>query len=920
MKSMNKSIFLSAVMVSFLTACGGGDSQDQDPTVRDFAVAYIERPVPTDNNDNPISLNSNDVTDMNPGAVLFIKRRASLGSSSIDVSSRIIGTTGDVKDPEFSRDGSKLIFSAIKEDPDPNDTDPETWDLYEYDLATDTVTPVFTTNQVRDRGHDLSPHYLPNLDGNNNIVFSSTRQQRSRAILLDEGVPNNLARRQVAYQDEDRDEEAAVLHTYDKTTTTIRQISFNASHDLDPTVLLDGRIMFTRWENFNSDHMSLYTINPDGTGLQAFYGVHSHATGTNNSTIQFLDPREISSGQVMFIGRPETGTFEGGDVYIVNTDTYVDDTTPTTGNAGVGPAQSSATGNRASTEPGFSLGGRFSSAFPFRDGTSRALVSFTQCIVDLNGVFFPCSDDQARTNPNAVEAPPRYGLFVYDYGENNFTAVVLPQENIYYTDAVVAQDPANLPRLAITDTTDGSNTGTIHLRTIYATDGTFNPLGTGEADVTGISTNVATDNRPARFVRFIKKAPFPEDVNLGRANFGLGGQNLMREIVGYAEIAPDGSVWADVPADVPLTFQIVDKDGKRLNNVAEHGTWLQVRSGETVTCVGCHAHNAATGAVHGRDDVSSNLITDPIPNALLSTNPGATAFANSLIQPPTNTLMTMAEARAANNDTAFTTLNFDLDFDDAWSAVTAPGASIKMYYDPTILIPPGAGNAVPASPASTTCILNWSPLCRAVINYVDHIQPIWEAARTNTVGDSVRCIDCHTTLSDPADPNSADRVPAGYFQLDLTQNSFGKDANNQDADFYKSYIELLGDDQFQFLDPGNANQLTDELRIDNDGDGNPDAPESVFAVRTGSGNRIARTTGANNSNNVFNVFSGNYILKIGSTRITATQNVGDQDAIHWDPQANGGAGAPILTPGELKLIAEWLDLGARYYNDPFRVP
>ena len=34
----------------------------------------------------------------------------------------------------------------------------------------------------------------------------------------------------------------------------------------------------------------------------------------------------------------------------------------------------------------------------------------------------------------------------------------------------------------------------------------------------------------------------------------------------------------------------------------------------------------------------------------------------------------------------------------------------------------------------------------------------------------------------------------------------------------------------------------------------------------------------------------------------------------------GGSHEGWLTPAELRLIAEWLDIGAQYYNDPFAVP
>jgi hypothetical protein len=52
---------------------------------------------------------------------------------------------------------------------------------------------------------------------------------------------------------------------------------------------------------------------------------------------------------------------------------------------------------------------------------------------------------------------------------------------------------------------------------------------------------------------------------------------------------PDTSFWAKVPADTPITFQMLDKDG-RLLTMAQ--TWHQVRPGEVrVDCGGCHAHS-----------------------------------------------------------------------------------------------------------------------------------------------------------------------------------------------------------------------------------------------------------------------------------------------------------------------------------------
>ncbi len=58
---------------------------------------------------------------------------------------------------------------------------------------------------IADEGQDVSPHYLP--DGR--ILFSSTRQRQSKAILLDEGKP------QFEAQTESRNEPQFVLHVMD---------------------------------------------------------------------------------------------------------------------------------------------------------------------------------------------------------------------------------------------------------------------------------------------------------------------------------------------------------------------------------------------------------------------------------------------------------------------------------------------------------------------------------------------------------------------------------------------------------------------------------------------------------------------------------------------------------------------------------
>jgi len=202
------------------------------------------------------------------------------------------------------------------------------WGIWEYTLKTDTLARVITSDTIAAEGNDISPHYLP--DGR--ILFSSTRQRQSQAILRDEGKPGYEA------QTEDRNESAFVLHVMNADGTSIHQVSFNQSHDIDPTVLASGRLLWSRWDHAPGSGgagIHLYTANPDGTDLQLLYGAHSHNTGSNASAIQFVKAHEMADGRIMALIRPDSGTNFGGDLTIIDTKTYVENTQAVLASAGM---------------------------------------------------------------------------------------------------------------------------------------------------------------------------------------------------------------------------------------------------------------------------------------------------------------------------------------------------------------------------------------------------------------------------------------------------------------------------------------------------------------------------------------------------------------------------------------------------------
>ena len=91
--------------------------------------------------------------------------------------------------------------------------------------------------------------------------------------------------------------------------TAIRQLSFGEANEWDPSVLHDGRIIYTRWEYTDKPlwrAQGLWTVNPDGTSVSTFWG--------NQSVWPDLlkDARAIpGSHRVMFTGSAHHNWFSG---------------------------------------------------------------------------------------------------------------------------------------------------------------------------------------------------------------------------------------------------------------------------------------------------------------------------------------------------------------------------------------------------------------------------------------------------------------------------------------------------------------------------------------------------------------------------------------------------------------------------------
>jgi len=892
-------------LVTLLAACtqgpggagsGVGGGQDPDPATVDFPVFYIRHQVPEDQDD--VTRVRPFVEDDDYSATLWKRDRASPGAAETELTARLrVAPMGaaddryDIKDLAVSPDGLKLAFAmrGPLDDVDEED-EPPTWNIWEYDIASDTLRRVISSDIIAEEGQDVAPAYLP--DGR--ILFSSTRQRQSKAILLDE----NKAQFEAAT--EARNESAFVLHVMNADGTSIHQISFNPSSDLYATVLQNGRVLFTRWDRApGRDGMHLYTTNPDGTDTQLYYGALSHLTGNdgmqNNSPIEFMRAREMSDGRLMVLTRQRTDVDFGGALTIINGTTFVENNQPLAANAGTpGPAQSPATLNDVRVVPGPSPGGRFESGFPLWDGSGRILVSWSQCrLLDVGGPdptrIVPC-DSQRLAAANATAAAPLYSIWMMNPSQNTLLPVMTPAEGVMVTEAVVAQPRNPLPAVIVDKQPPvdlnpdlvAEGAGLLSIRSVYDIMGTDQARTSNGAPST-IATvsnplNGAYANRLVRFVRIEKPVSLPDDDDIADPdNSAFGPAGVMREIVAYAPVEPDGSVRMKVPANIAFQISLLDVNGRSVGPV--HRSWLSVRPGELLECTGCHtrvtANNGAGARSHGRKGSFNAFYAG-------ATATGA-AFPGTVNTISPEAGDTMAQARSRNGssciDTATmtercgplsTTPSADVIYNEIWNPAAMPADSFSF----------GHQNLTTARPTNPFCYPVWTATCRITIHYQTigtrpgHIHPLWSVPRpAGGVDDGMgnitfpqTCTNCHNRVN-PA--NMQPQLPGA--SLELTD-----EISDQDALQLRAYRELLF--------------ARDELELVN----------GVVQVRLVPGPPDA------NGNPTMVPVSLPGSMAAFNARGSRFFNV-----------MNNATHAGMLTTAELRLLSEWLDIGAQYYNDPF---
>lgn len=327
----------------------------------------------------------------------------------------------------------------------------------------------------------------------------------------------------------------ANLYLLDPRTGGIRRLTFDQEHNWCPTVLNDGRILYQRWEYSDLPHFAsrlLFHMDPDGMGQMEFYGSNSYWP---NATFY---ARPIPNHPSRFVGvvGGHHGAARMGELVLFDS--------ARSRHEAEGVVQ---------RIPGF--------------GRKVDPIILDQLVDDSWPKFlhpYPLSDKYFLVSAQLSPASD-WGVYLVDVFDN---LLLLKSEPGY---ALLEPIPLRKTRRqpVIPDRVDPKRKDAlVFLQDIYRGEGLKGaPRGS------------------VRKLRVITYHFSYHDMGGQENRVGLDGPWDIKRVMGTVPVEPDGSAYFRAPANMPITVQPLDAEGKAIQWMR---SWLTAMPGETVSCVGCH--------------------------------------------------------------------------------------------------------------------------------------------------------------------------------------------------------------------------------------------------------------------------------------------------------------------------------------------
>jgi hypothetical protein len=427
--------------------------------------------------------------------------------------------SGNFWRPDLSFDGKKVVFCMMPEGG-------RSFHLYEVN------TDGTGFKQLTDGDYDdLDPIFLPNGE----LLFTTTRAH--------------------TYVRCGPTHHAPVLARCDADGKNIYVISRNNEPDFLPALLPDGRVIYTRWEYTDKEQkrvQALWTMNPDGTGVRAFWGNQSVWPD------MLVEPRPVpADSRIMFTGVGHHRWFQGsiGVIDPAKGMNYPDGITKVTPEVpwpevGNGPAE------KAETEA-YEPGPYPAYKTPYPIGPHDFLVSilhpktkkFSLYLMDLQGnreLIYTGEHNVWHAVPlRSRPAPPVIADQVQwppiESGQPPLKEGVLYSANVFEGAPLLPRDRVK------------------HLRVLQIDAKTY--------------------------------SPWKKTYQHSGPSISVTQADGVKRILGTTPVEADGSVCFKVPPGVALHFQLLDEDFRCIQTMR---SFTGVMPGETRGCVGCHEGRSTT--------------------------------------------------------------------------------------------------------------------------------------------------------------------------------------------------------------------------------------------------------------------------------------------------------------------------------------
>ena len=337
--------------------------------------------------------------------------------------------------------------------------------------------------------------------------------------------------------------EVSNMYLCDKDGKFIRRIAFDQVHSNYPQVLDDGRVVYTRWDYNDRGQLypqPLFQMNIDGTSQTEYYGNNSWFPTT------IAHARGIpGTSKVMAIATGHHSR-QKGKLCIVD----------------------SSKGRQEAS--GVQL------IAPVVETKSVRVDSYGQR-GDQHQYPYPFSEKEFLTTFRADGSRLRFGIyFMRDDATRELLAVNSKQDS----NQPVPLKTRKIPTIRPTTVDYRKKTGTFYVQDVY--------IGPG---LKGIKRGVVKSLRVVALD--FRAAGIGSNGNRGPAGGALvstpisinNGTWDVKSVLGDTKVHSDGSAFFEVPARLPVYFQLLDEKNHVVQSMR---SWSTLQPGEKFSCVGCH--------------------------------------------------------------------------------------------------------------------------------------------------------------------------------------------------------------------------------------------------------------------------------------------------------------------------------------------